>query len=285
MILFYTKSTQHLVSRIALAQGKHTVKQFSDGELWIHVDEEEVKNKKVWVIAATHAPAEHLLELFFLLDALQRAGAHINVLFTYFGYARQVDSKPGQACSAQVIAMLLKNFNRVKTYIIHPHSQTLHNYLSFTEIHDIPFFCTQAEDYDVIAAPDTGARVLAQEIAQRCNKEVAILTKIRPDHDTVAITAIDGSVAHKKVLLVDDIISTGRTLAQAAQTLKKAGAHTVAAAATHGIFSADAYSVLEKSVIEKIVVTNTIAQKPHGKITVHDVGPFIEDVIQLADTL
>jgi ribose-phosphate pyrophosphokinase len=282
MILFSTNATRHLASRIALQPGMCTIKQFNDGELFVRIDE-DVQGKQVWVLAATQAPAHHLLELFFLLDALQRAGAHINLFITYFAYARQIIAAPGEACSACVITTFLKNFILIKTYILHPHSILLHDYLPFTAIRDMDFFCEQAAAYDAVAAPDKGAYALAKEIAEFCNKELIELTKMRPDHDTVEIVAINGSVEHKKVLLVDDIISTGRTLAQAASALKKLGAHSIAAAATHGVFSPGSHQLLEQSVLEKISVTNTIAQHSHGKITIIDISPLIQKIMLTSD--
>jgi ribose-phosphate pyrophosphokinase len=278
MILFSTTSTRHLASNIALPQGKCTIKQFNDGELFVRIDE-DVQDKDVWVLAATQAPAEHLLELFFLLDVLQKAQARINLFITYFAYGRQVVAPAGEACSAQVISSILQNFIISKIYIMHPHNQLLHNFLSFTGVQDLEFFCKQAAAYDAIAAPDKGALSFAHEVAQTCKKDLIKITKKRPDHDQVEIVTIDGTVTGKKVLLIDDIISTGRTLVQAAQELKKLGATSIAAAATHGIFSPGSYQLLENSIIEKVSVTNTIAQHLQGKITVFDISPFIQKIM------
>ena len=278
MILFSTSSTRHLADNIALEHGNCTIKQFNDGELFVRIDE-NVQGKDVWVLAATQAPAEHLLELFLLLDALQRSGAHINLFITYFAYGRQVVAASGEACSAHVISTILKNFTIKKIYIIHPHNRLLHSFLPFTGVQDIDFFCKQAAAYDAIAAPDKGAFALAQEIAKTCKKDLILLTKMRPDHDKVEIVAVEGQVAGKKVLLIDDIISTGRTLAQSAQALKKLGATSVAAAATHGVFSSGSHQLLENSIIEKVSVTNTITQHSQGKITVYDISPFIQKIM------
>lgn len=275
MILFSTNSARHLAAQIPLRPGACTIKKFSDGELFVRIDE-DVHDKAVWVLAATQAPAEHLLELFFLLDALQRSGAHINLFITYFSYARQVIAARGEACTAQVVSAVLKNFIIEKTYILHPHSNLLHDYLPFTAVRDVDFFCSQAESFDAIAAPDKGAFVLAREIAESCSKELILLTKTRPDHEKVKIVAVDGLVERKKVLLIDDIISTGRTITEAAHALKKMGAISVAAAATHAVLSSDARQLLEQSPLEKVYVTNSIAQASQGKITVIDISRFIQ---------
>jgi ribose-phosphate pyrophosphokinase len=106
-----------------------------------------------------------------------------------------------------------------------------------------------------------------------------LLSKTRPEKEQVAITAVNGDVAHKKILLVDDIISTGRTLAECSHALAKLGATSVSAAATHGVFSPGSYELLEQSPLEKITVTNTIAEHKRGKIAIVDTSPFIQKII------
>lgn len=278
MKLFSTSSTRHLASNIALSPGLCTIKQFSDGEIYVRIDE-DVQGQTVWVLAGTQPPAENILELFFLCDALSRAGAHINALITYFAYARQVIAAPREASSTAVISTAIKNLNLEGLYIIHPHSVLLHDFLQFTAIRNTDFFCELAADYDTIAAPDKGAHVLAQEIAEMSNKNLILLTKTRPEQEEVKIVSIDGQVTDKKILIVDDIISTGHTITCSAQALKKLGAKAVAAAVTHGIFSLDSYQLIEESPLEQVFVTNTIAQKEHCKITVVDISQFIQKIM------
>ncbi len=274
MILFSTKSSRHIAEKISAHHGACTVKYFSDGEMFVRIDQ-DVKSQRVWVLASTQAPAENLLELFLLLDALQHAGARISLFITYFAYARQVRAAPGEAHSAELISSFFKRFTFEKTYILHAHSRSLHNFLEYSDVKDISFFCDAAADYDALVAPDQGAYSLAAEIAKLCNKEIIVLTKTRPDHEQVKIVAVDGNVQGKRLLIIDDIISTGRTLVEAAHALKNMGAASIAAAATHGVFSPGAVDFLEKSILEKIIVTNSLAQQPRGKIHVHDISSFI----------
>lgn len=278
MIIFYTSATRHLAAHIKLPIGACTIQQFTDGELFVRIDQ-NVHKKTVWVIAATQAPAEHMLELFFMLDALTRAGAAINLMVTYFGYARQIIAAPGEACAAQVIATLLQTFSTKQRYVIHPHSPLLHSFFSYSAIEMTDFFCKQAASYDALAAPDKGAFSWAQEIAKLCNKELIILTKRRPKQEQVEILTIDGNVRGKKILLIDDIISTGYTITKAATALKELGATSIAAAITHGIFSPGSYALVQQSPLETVFVTNTVAQQPHNKISVIDIGPHIEKII------
>jgi ribose-phosphate pyrophosphokinase len=284
MILFATRSAQHLAQRMTVQQGAYTIKQFSDGELFVRLDQ-DVAQRHVWVLAATQPPAENLLELFFLLDALQRAGASLNLCISYFGYARQIIAEPGESCSAELISNILKQFPLKQVSIVHPHSLLLQNFLPFTPIFDIPFFCEQAAHYDAIAAPDKGAADWATTIARACHKELILLTKTRPEQEQVEIASADGRTANQKILLVDDMISTGRTLVAAAETLINLGASSVAAAATHGVFAPGSQEFLAQSVLETVYVTNTIDQaqrKLDKKVTVIDISSTIMDSIRFA---
>lgn len=278
MILFANRAAQHLAQKIDIPQGACTIKQFSDGELYVRIDQ-DVEKQDVWVLASMPTPAENILELFFLCDALSRAGAHINLFVTYFAYARQTIAAPGEACAAHVITKSLQNFPLKSVYIMHPHCSLLHNFLPFTTVHDINFFCNQATTYDIIAAPDKGAIPFAETIAKVSNKELLLLTKVRPAQEKVKIVAVDGQVINKKVLLVDDIISTGRTIAECAHALKELGATSVAAAASHGIFSPGSQELLEQSPLEQVFVTNTIPQESRGIITVVDTSQCIQNIM------
>ncbi len=280
MKIFYTNSAEQFSEKINLSHVGYSNKKFSDGEIYIKVDQ-DVQQKEIWVVASTQSPADNLLELFFLLDALRRAGAQkINLFITYFGYARQIMPLSGEAGSAQFICHILNTFSINTFYIIHAHAAlTLHSLLNFKNCIDLDFFCSAAKNYDVIAAPDKGAFEFAQQVAQACNKEIVFLHKVRPEHEKVRIESIDGTVSGKKVILIDDIISTGNTIIEACKALKQLGATEVAAAATHGIFTAGACEKLQESPLTKIYVTNTLDQCSRGKIEVYDISKFIETLL------
>lgn len=276
MIFFANHAAQHLVRS---HEGKYIIQHFKDGEIFVRIDEEDLTNKKVWIVAATQPPAENLLELFFLLDAIQRTGASINLFLTYFSYARQTIAGPGEAHSAEVICSILKDFTLTQTLIMHPHNLLLHDFIPFEAVYDLDFFCEHAKDYDTIAAPDIGALSFAQKIAQSSNKDLIMLNKIRPEHDEVKIVSIDGQAAGKKILLIDDIISTGSTLVAAAQELKKHGAISISAAATHGIFVPGSREFIEKSILQHVYVTNTIEKTSQGKIIVKDISNTLNSIM------
>jgi ribose-phosphate pyrophosphokinase len=279
MILFSTMSSRHIAERCAMRLGACTVKHFSDGELFVRIDE-DVHSQDVWVLASTQTPADNLLELFFLLDALQTAGARIHLFISYFSYARQVVTAQGQARSAQVISSFFSQFALKQIIILHAHDSRVHDLLSYHDVYATNFFCNAAQGYDAIVAPDKGAYIWAQEIAKHCGKEIIALTKTRFD-EQVKIITVEGAVDGKRLLIVDDIVSTGYTLIEAAQVLKNAGATSVAAAVTHGVFSAGAVERLEKSILESITVTNSIKQPVRGgKTKVEDISAVICEIMQ-----
>jgi ribose-phosphate pyrophosphokinase len=284
MLVFSTNSSHHLAKQCATRLGLCTIKHFSDGELFVRIDE-DVRAQDVWVLSSTQAPADNLLELFFLLDALQQAGARIHLFIPYFGYARQINPAQDEARGAQIVSSFLHQFKLEKLAILQVHSPLLHNFLSYQDVHDVDFFCRAAQDYDALVAPDKGAFVWAQDIAKRCNKELIVLTKTRPNHDQVNIVAMDGKAQGKRLLIIDDIISTGHTLIESAEALKSAGATQIAAAAIHGVFSPGAIERLEQSILTSITVTNSIKQHtPSGKIKVEDIGVFISATIETLST-
>ena len=280
MMIFYTSSTKHFASELSFEEGKYLSKQFSDGECYIKL-ESDVAQKSVWVVAATNPPADHLLELFLLLNALDRAGATIYLLFTYFGYARQDRPIAGEASSAEVISTILKMFALKKIIIVHAHSQFLHEYLDFTNIIPTDLMKATAQLYDAVAAPDQGAYELVKSIAHACHNEPVFLTKIRPEQEKVQILEYDGIVRARTILIIDDIIATGNTIIEVAKILRQLGAQEVSVWATHGIFSGDALAAIEKSNIKKIYVTNTLLQKRcSNKIEVISIAPLIKKIIE-----
>lgn len=279
MIVFTNDTTRHFQWTMKAVFGKATITHFSDGEIFTKI-EESVVDKEVWVLVSTQSPAENMLELFFLLDALQRGGARINLCITYFAYARQDRVEKGEALSAEVISRIIALFPLQRICIVQPHSARLQNFLSFQSLDMVDFFCRHAEGYDAIAAPDMGISHIARSVAEYCKKELILIKKIRPKHEHVEIETIDGVIKGKKILIVDDMIATGRTLAQAAYAFKAQGAHSIAAAAVHGVFAPGSRQLLEQSPLEKIWITNTIFQEGSYKITIDDISEFLLAAMQ-----
>ena len=279
MIVFYTKTTAHLASLIHLPKGQYLAGQFSDGE-WYLTLESDVANQDVWVITATNSPADNLLELFLLLNVLQKNSARIHLLFTYFGYARQDNPLPSQGSGAQMVSTLLNTFKLKKIIIVHAHSVRLHTYLNFENIIPTDLICEHTPSYDAIAAPDQGAYELIDALSKKCKIEPIFLKKIRPAQEEVKILEYNGMVKAKKVLIIDDIIATGNTIIEVAKVLETLGATHVSVWATHGIFSNHAIRNIENSSIKKVYVTNTLPQKhTSSKIEIVSIAPLLEKII------
>ncbi|HJZ23563.1 MAG TPA: ribose-phosphate diphosphokinase [Candidatus Babeliales bacterium] len=279
MKAFYTSSTQHLAVQLPFEYGKVLISHFSDGEILVKI-EENVENQTVWVIAATPTPANNFFELFFLLDALNRAHAKINLLITYFGYARQDKLESNTARGAQLISTIIKQFKTNKIIVVHPHSKLLHEFLTFESVIPYDLFEPIAHNFDVIVAPDSGAKELAEHIGNLCKKSTASLEKIRTGKDQVKIINLDGTVSDKRVLIVDDLIDTGGTIIKASEILKEHGAKEIYVMATHAIFAGNFLEAIEESNIQKVYVTNSLHQKYiNKKIEVLNLAPVIKKMI------
>lgn len=279
MRLFYTKSVEHLARKIKLKKGKFIISTFPDREIYVKINE-KVKNRRVAVLAATNPPAENLLELMFLLDTLQRGGAKINLFLTYFGYARQDRAEEGEAFTGKLICSWLRDFKVKKIKVLHMHSPRLKKFLKFEEVIPYQFFSSRIAKNDVVVAPDLGALKLAQKLSKIKRCPMAVITKKRIN-GKVQLLSLRGNVKGKRVVIVDDMVSTGSTVIKAAELLKQKGAKEVRVMATHGVFAGDAVRKLENSPISKIYITNSLPQKIKSKkIEVVDASNFLEKQIK-----
>lgn len=261
------------VNHLHLKSTPFTVKHFKDGELYVKVP--KVKGK-VTVVASLQPPAENILELAFILDALKRQNADIHLIITYFGYSRQDRiNLPGEAVSAKVIANALKGV-KITAFDVHGR---LSRFLRFNNIIPVKQFLPFIPKDVVIVAPDEGA-VQHAKYWQKClDAEIVFLKKSRPSHDVSEITSIKGNVKGRNVLIVDDMISTGGTVIKAAEILKKSGAKNIFVAATHGVFADNALSKLSKSPIKRIFVTDSLPQRKHRLVKVVSIRNLLSKVL------
>lgn len=240
---------------------KTEIKRFPDGELYVRVLE-NIKNEDVIVIQTTY-PDEKIIELFLLLDAIQRADANkISVIIPYFGYARQdTQFKAGEPVSAAVLAKLISSLSD-DIITIDPHKE-----------HILDFFTTQAKsrsaisaiasylenrNIDLILAPDHGALDRAKQAAEFLQCDVDYLEKKRIDGNTISITPKNLAVKGKTVAIIDDIISTGGTMAEAIKQLHRQQVNTIYVACTHGLFAGSAIKKLQMAGCSEIIATDTI---------------------------
>ncbi len=257
-----------VVACLDIRMGDATIGQFSDGEIAIEINE-NVRGKDVFVIQSTCAPTnDNLMELILMVDALRRASAHrITAVVPYFGYARQ-DRRVRSArvpISAKVIAdmMCAAGVNRVMTMDLHADQIQGFFDVPVDNIYGSPILLDDIErqNYEnmVVVSPDVGGVVRARAIAKELNDtDLAIIDKRRPQANQAQVMHIIGDVKDRTCVLIDDMVDTAGTLCKAAEALKTRGAKRVVAYATHAILSGAAISNISNSLLDELIVTDTI---------------------------
>ena len=257
-----------VVACLDIRMGDATIGQFSDGEIAIEINE-NVRGKDVFVIQSTCAPTnDNLMELILMVDALRRASAHrITAVVPYFGYARQ-DRRVRSArvpISAKVIAdmMCAAGVNRVMTMDLHADQIQGFFDVPVDNIYGSPILLDDIErqNYEnmVVVSPDVGGVVRARAIAKELNDtDLAIIDKRRPQANQAQVMHIIGDVKDRTCVLVDDMVDTAGTLCKAAEALKARGAKRVVAYSTHAILSGAAISNITNSLLDELIVTDTI---------------------------
>lgn len=259
---------QQVCEKLSVELGRCEVVRFSDGELSVDIGD-NVRGKDVFVIQSTSTPGnDHLMELLILIDALKRASAHrITAVLPYFGYARQDRKlKARVPITAKLVADLLTvaGANRVLTMDLHAgqivgfFNIPVDNLLSMPVV--LPYLREQLKGHELtIVSPDMGGVERARLFATRLdNAAIAIIDKRRSRPNEVAEMKVVGDVKNKISVIVDDMIDTGGTLTKAAESLLQEGAKSVYAACTHPVLSGNAAERIEKSSVEKLIVTDTI---------------------------
>jgi ribose-phosphate pyrophosphokinase len=220
----------------------------------------------VFIIQSTPAPGDHILELLLLVDAARRASAHrIAAVVPYFGYAR-ADRKdqPRVAISAKLIANMLTNagVDRLITIDLHSHQVQGFFDIPVDHLYASPVFLDYFRDKDledvVVVAPDVGAAKMVRSFARRMNASIALIDKRRPKANEAEIVHLVGDVEGKTAIVIDDMVDTAGTFAQAAHALREKGATAVYGAATHALLSGHAVERLQAAPFEELIVTNTL---------------------------
>jgi ribose-phosphate pyrophosphokinase len=286
---------QRIADRLGIELGDVVIKQFSDGEVYVRFDE-SIRGADIFLVQSTSTPVnDSLMELLIMINAAKLASAHrITAVMPWYGYSRQdKKSSPREPITARLVAQLLEaaGVDRVLTMDLHAGQiqgffQIPVDHMTATPILADHFSERQfAGDFPeglVVVSPDAGRAKLANHFAEKLGARLAVLAKQRPDHNEAEITFLIGDVDGKAALLIDDMIDTAGTLCAGAAVVKKAGATKVLAAATHGIFSGEAFSRLQDSVIEEIVVTDTIDVEDGsagGKVQVLSVDRILADTV------
>ncbi|MDD2361488.1 MAG: ribose-phosphate pyrophosphokinase [Oscillospiraceae bacterium] len=276
----------HISEKLGLPLGRSEVKTFSDGEISVSINE-SVRGSDVFVVQSTCAPVNNnLMELLIMIDAFKRASAaRITAVIPYFGYARQDrKAKARDPISAKLVADLIttSGANRVLTMDLHaPQIQGFFNipvdHLVGSPILANYFRDIIGKDHDnyVIVSPDLGSVTRARNFAARLDCTIAIVDKRRQRANVSEVMNIIGDVRGKNVILLDDMIDTSGTLCNAAAAIaEKCGALSVMAAATHGVLSGPAIERIKSSVIDKVVILDTIELPPEKQIDKIEVLPI-----------
>jgi len=253
--------SEKLATSLNIPLVKTQIKRFPDGEIYIRILE-TIKNEQVTIIQTTY-PDENIIELFLLLDAVKRAGAKkITVVIPYFGYARQDKQfKEGEPISAAAIAKLISIL--ADTVItVDPHKEHILDFFtvpaaSISAVAPLSSFLKEKQ-IDLVLAPDHGAFNRAQKAAQLLDCDVDYLEKTRIDGSTISMAPKNLEVRGKTVAIIDDIISTGGTMAEAIKQLHNQEATKLYVACTHGLFAGSAIKKLEEAGCEEIISTDTI---------------------------
>ena len=268
------KLAQKVAKQLNVQLGKATVSKFSDGEILVELLE-NVRGKDVFILQSTCAPTnDHLMELMIMSDALRRSSAaRITAAMPYFGYARQ-DRRPRSArvaISAKVVANMLTvaGVNRVLTMDLHADQIQGFFDLPVDNVYATPILLGDLWKHGyknlVVVSPDVGGVVRARAIAKRLESDLAIIDKRRPRPNVATVMNIIGDVNGRTCVIMDDMVDTANTLCEAAKALKEQGATRVIAYCTHPVLSGPAVSRNENSVIDELVVCDTIPLKPEAE--------------------
>jgi ribose-phosphate pyrophosphokinase len=280
LMLFSGRANPQLASDIATKLGVDvgpiTLKTFKNGEVYCRYDD-SIRGADVFIVQPTCGNAQtgvtandSLMELLFMIDAAVGASAHRVIAVTpWFGYSRQdKKSAPREPISARLVARMLEAAGADRVLTMDLHAGQIQGFFQKPVDHMTALFMLTQYfgDLDlhdlVVVAPDAGRVKLNKKFASKIGAELAILDKERPAQQVAEIGYVIGDVRGKTAVIVDDMIDTAGTLAAAARTVLEEGASSVYAAATHGVFSGDAFANLEASGFKEIVVTDTIPVPP-----------------------
>ena len=262
------KLAQDIVNQLRLNLGNALVGRFSDAEVHIEILE-NVRGRDVFIVQPTCAPTnDNLMELLVIIDAVRRSSAwRITAVIPYFGYARQ-DRRPRSArvpITAKVVAQMISTVKADRVLTVDLHSDQIQGFFDIPvdNVYASPILLgdiwRQKHPNLVVVSPDVGGVVRARALAKRLDDaELAIIDKRRPRPNVAKVMNIIGEVEGRSCVMVDDLVDTAGTLCRAAEALKREGAVRVVAYCTHPVLSGKAVQNIEASVLDELVVTDTI---------------------------
>ncbi|MHC5311092.1 ribose-phosphate pyrophosphokinase [Myroides sp. LJL116] len=289
--IFACSQSVELAEKIAKAYGielgKVTLSHYSDGEFQPSF-EESIRGRRVFLVCSTFPSSDNLMELLLMCDAAKRASArHITAVIPYFGWARQDrKDKPRVPIGAKLVAKLLESAGATRIMTMDLHADQIQGFFERPVDHlyastiFLPYVKSLNIENLTIASPDMGGSKRAYAYSKFLGSGVVICYKQRKEANVIDTMELIGDVKGRNVILVDDMIDTGGTLAKAADMMIEKGALSVRAICTHAILSGSAYEKIEESSIQELIVTDSIPlKKPCDKIKVLSCAPLFAEVM------
>ncbi len=271
--IFSGTGSKYLAEKIATKfgepLGKVNIQTFSDGEIGVEF-KESIRGKSVFLIQSTFAPSDNLMELLLMIDAAKRASAYkVIVVMPYYGYARQDrKDRPRVAIGSKLVANMLTAAGADRIITMDLHAPQIQGYFDIPVDHldssaiFIPYIESLQLENLTFAAPDVGSANRIREVASFFECEMVICDKHRKRANEIASMVVIGDVTDRDIVLIDDICDTGGTLTKSAGLMMEKGARSVRAFCTHPVLSGKAYENIENSVLNELVVCDTIPVKP-----------------------
>ena len=262
---------ESIAAKLGVKLGEAQVMTFSDGEIGVNINE-TVRGQDVFIVQSTSYPVnDHLMELLILTDACKRASAgRITAVIPYYGYARQDrKAKARDPISAKLVADLIAKAGADRVLTMDLHAPQIQGFFDIPVDHLLgvpllaPYFNEKFGDNKddvVVVSPDLGSVTRARNFATRLDVPIAIVDKRRPKANVCEVMNIIGDIKDKTCVIVDDMVDTAGTLCNGANALKERGAKKVYACATHGVLSGPAIERIQNSVIDELVILDTICQ-------------------------
>jgi ribose-phosphate pyrophosphokinase len=286
---------REIAAFLGVQPGQSRLRRFPDTEVSFQIDE-NIRGTDVFVVQPTCATAtgsvdQHLLELLIMIDAFRRSSAaRITAVLPYYGYARQDrKDKPRVPISAKLVANLLSAAGTHRVLTMDLHKAQIQGFFDSPVDHlfaapvIIDYLARLDSPNLTMVSPDAGGAERARAYAKRLDAELAVIDKRRGDDGTTEVMNVIGDVGGRTCIIQDDIIDTAGTITKAAIALKENGAARVLACAVHGVLSGPAIERIEKSPIDKLIVTNTIPPRPTAacrKIVVLSVARLLGQAIK-----
>ena len=278
--IFSCNQSKELCDKIAksygIPVGKVSFSHYSDGEFQPSF-EESVRGARIFIVGSTNPNSENLMEMLLMLDAAKRASArHITAVIPYFGWARQDrKDKPRVPIGAKMIAKIIEAAGATRIITMDLHADQIQGFFEkpvdhlFASTIFVPHIKSLNLDNLTIASPDMGGSKRAYAYSRFLESDVVICYKQRKKANLISHMELIGDVEGKNVVLVDDMVDTAGTLAHAANLMIEKGAKSVRAVCTHALLSRDAYTKIDESKLEQLIVTDSINNiKKNSKIKV-----------------